>query len=501
MEEPTLLPKRKTKAKRKSITLPENEETSMGYTNIGEPEEEISMGFQQNNFTMQLDQVDEYNFTSDPMDDNLTHNHHQADDNDITLFDLFQPKTDTHGQFERFEEGDEGTQVNFTLEEHTQIPTTPIPSPARQDGPQRAEGTQEQHPEHQLHQQFNRNEEARDQHRQGPVKRKTRKAKGIIIDEEQTVISNHVYHSWLHDTSDLVSRRGRNKRGRTNILSTLKISKLMELPSTVLMDDMFVKGCQEIAYPEPLLELWKENTQPHHDSPSVRTSQPQPPEPSLQERVQSDYPKDYPFEDLLSGVGSPSHAVKIELQRTGMINKVTPVGISQFVAPGNSGDAVRYTGSSASGDGVPSSNLEVNIGMVGSNKNILPSNSRNSGSSLEPVVEVFQQADIDFKLSRLQRRNLAPDQEFLVETQLTMDTPANDPPDIMTENIRKHMKTHFETPGAPQAESLNNLATGLNRKGAAQLFYQTCVLASQGFLKVEQKVPFGDILVSKGAKM
>ena len=36
------------------------------------------------------------------------------------------------------------------------------------------------------------------------------------------------------------------------------------------------------------------------------------------------------------------------------------------------------------------------------------------------------------------------------------------------------MKTHFETPGAPQVESLDNLAAGLNRKGAAQLFFQTC---------------------------
>jgi cohesin complex subunit SCC1 len=36
------------------------------------------------------------------------------------------------------------------------------------------------------------------------------------------------------------------------------------------------------------------------------------------------------------------------------------------------------------------------------------------------------------------------------------------------------MKTHFETPGAPQVESLNNLAAGMNTKAAALLFYQTC---------------------------
>ena len=57
-------------------------------------------------------------------------------------------------------------------------------------------------------------------------------------------------------------------QGRANILSTLKIAKFMELPSTVLLDDMFVKGNQEIPYPAPLLDLWKKSTQPLHDSPS-----------------------------------------------------------------------------------------------------------------------------------------------------------------------------------------------------------------------------------------
>ena len=42
---------------------------------------------------------------------------------------------------DRFEEGDEGTQLNFTLEEHIQIPITLIPSLARQDGPQRGQST------------------------------------------------------------------------------------------------------------------------------------------------------------------------------------------------------------------------------------------------------------------------------------------------------------------------------------------------------------------------
>lgn len=62
------------------------------------------------------------------------------------------------------------------------------------------------------------------------------------------------------------------------------------------------------------------------------------------------------------------------------------------------------------------------------------------------------------------------------------------------------MISHFEMPGAPNVESLNNLA-GLNRKAAAMLFYQTCVLATSDVLKVEQNRPYGDILISKGTRM
>lgn len=37
-----------------------------------------------------------------------------------------------------------------------------------------------------------------------------------------------------------------------------------------------------------------------------------------------------------------------------------------------------------------------------------------------------------------------------------------------------HIKAHFDAPGAPQVESLDILATGMTRKSAALLFYQTC---------------------------
>ncbi|KAH0454372.1 hypothetical protein IEQ34_016296 [Dendrobium chrysotoxum] len=98
------------------------------------------------------------------------------------------------------------------------------------------------------------------------------------------------------------------------------------------------------------------------------------------------------------------------------------------------------------------------------------------------------------------------------------------PFDKITESIRKQLKSHFDTPGNSQTESLNQLADGLTRKKAAQLFYHTCVIhntfkyvkyeqpeqtfycifpvmATMDYVKVEQLVPYGDISISRGTKM
>ncbi|XP_031274096.1 sister chromatid cohesion 1 protein 1-like [Pistacia vera] len=114
----------------------------------------------------------------------------------------------------------------------------------------------------------------------------------------------------------------------------------------------------------------------------------------------------------------------------------------------------------------------------------------------------FEYPEPDFNLSRLAENGSAPDPVFVetgpTQTQLPVINPALDK---ITDAIRMNIKTHFDAPGASKEESLNALAAGLNRKGAAMLFYQTCVLATRDYLKVEQKEPYGDISISKGAKM
>ncbi|KAJ4726918.1 sister chromatid cohesion 1 protein 1 [Melia azedarach] len=514
--DPTVLPKGKSQAKRETITLPENKEMdveqSLNYSNA------TTMEFQHTAyFAMRLDNVDDSFIHKDFVEEDPSQNFHQADAENITLFerfDMYQANDDMYNRFERFDIDEEGeTQPNFTSGDHSQIPTF-IPSPPPQDEPQRAEEIHEQHPEQQVNQRSGESKEARqDQQRQGPLKRKTRRLRAPIMDYEQTMIPGHLYQSWLQDASDISSRRRKRKKANTNLLSTMKIGNLMEIPPVVLTDDFFTKGNGEIHYPAPLLKLWMKSTQPPHDSPFARTSPPQPPEPSFSSPLRY---------DICSGVRSRSLGVSIEKLRENVVNndKTTEDLMEEIranfinngfkgndangmVTPGNSADDVRSIPSSASGHGILSFSSEINSGR--SNQKRPRSSSRHSSSSLEPVAEEnpLQYPDPNFKLSRLSEKGSTPDPELLCETGPTpTQIPIiNAPLDKITDSIRTQMKAHFETPGGPKVESLNRLTAGMNRKSAAMLFYQTCVLASTDDIRVEQKVPFGDILISRGAKM
>ncbi|KAJ6350405.1 hypothetical protein OIU78_006553 [Salix suchowensis] len=383
--DPTVLPKGKSQARKEAVTLPENQETDMGeieqslnYSNAAT----TTMGFQETAyFTMRLDNVDEPYVNHDTGEGDASHHLHQADADNITLFerfDSYQVDTDAYNRFERFDiEGDEETQVNFTSADHMDIPTTLIPSPNEQGEAQRAEENQDHHPEFQVNQQSSECKRARqDQQKQRVIKRKTKRQAAITVDYEQTIIPGHVYQSWLQNASDIVSRRGRKRKARMGIMSTSKISNLMELPPTVLIDD---NGNREIYYPAPLLELWNKSTRPPHESPSERTSAPLPPEPSM-----SSLP-DRTFDDVHSGAGSQSLGTSIEKLRTNVPNMATPR---------NSADGVGSIPGSGSGHGIPPHYFEVNLGR--SNKKGPHSSSRHSGGCL--------------------RNGPTPDQELLVET-------------------------------------------------------------------------------------
>ncbi|MFS7961130.1 putative rad21/Rec8-like protein [Helianthus anomalus] len=278
--------------------------------------------------------------------------------------------------------------------------------------------------------------------RQKPSRKRARRVPSVIMDYEQTMIPGNMYQSWLQDASDLGSRRGRKRK---------------------------------------------------------------------------------PFEDHHSGVGSGSLGVSIEKQMPDVNNYEIPEIISTLmnnglnvsganggpvadadvaVTPANSDGGVKSM-SSGSGPGFVPEVSDTNSGR--SNKKRLFSSGRRSGSGLEPVAEefAFNQTDLNFKLAQLSENELSPE-KLIVDsgpTQTQKVPPPDQPMEQLTDCIRMQLKTHFDTPGCAQTESLNQLALGLDRKKAACLFYQTLVLATRDIIKVHQKEPYGNIVISRGAKM
>ncbi|PQP97726.1 sister chromatid cohesion 1 protein 1 [Prunus yedoensis var. nudiflora] len=502
--DPTVLPKGKSQARKEAVTLPENEDIDIeGMLNFSNG---ATTMFQQTSyFAMRLDSVDEQYVNNDAREEDPPQQFHQAD-------------AYLYSRLERFDiEGDEETQLNFTSGEHTQIHIPPSPP---RDEHQKADTIQDdQHPEQQVNQPEDCQEFRQVQERQGPIRRKTRRTQASAMDFEQTIIPGHLYQSWLQNSSDIVSRRGR-KRKRTDVMATMKIVNLMELPPIVLIGDLFTTASRDIYYPRPLLDLWMKSTRTPHASPSERTTPPLPPEPSSSTppgRQQYEDPVGYPFEDY-SGVGSQSLEPSIDKQRrhSGMTrgnsdpaqvvlegltanlenNGLGGTDANPMATPGNSDD-VRSIPSSASGQAIPS---EANSGR--SNRKRPYSASGHSSVRLEPVFEV-NHPDVNFELSRLHEHGPTSEPDFFVETGPTQtQKPINDQPlDKTTDSIRRLLKSHFDTAGAPQVESLDHLTAGRTRKEAAIFFYKTCVLATHDAIKVEQKVAYGEILISRGPKM
>ncbi|BAT81091.1 hypothetical protein VIGAN_03074700 [Vigna angularis var. angularis] len=504
--DPTLLPKTKSKAKKEAITLPGIRETnvadieqSLQFSNTG-----TTTGFQHNAyFTMRLDSVDEPFISSGAREEQDPSEFlHQADVENITLFErfeTFQANADPYNRFERFDiEGDDETQVNVTSGD--QIPTTLIPSPPHQDEPTRADMFEDLHPEQQDIQQPKEAMTPRQEpRRRGPNKRKRGHQLDIEMDYEQTIIPVHIYQHWLQNASDIVSRRGRKKQ-QTNVLSSTKIANLMKLPPVALSGDLFTAENNDIYYPAPILDLWIKSIQPPHDSPSERISAHQPPEPSFSSppgvHSSGDFMQ-FPSEDFDS---RPDYqAPPVEKQRKNVLMDELTASLlrghesTPHVSSMKAGDSAHSFPRPASEHG-PASHSDFDSGRF---KNKRYSSSANSSGGLEPLVE-----DVNFKLARLYEDGPTPDQELLVETGPTQtQVNINQPSDKITDSIQAHMKAHFDTPGAPPVESLHNLAAGMTRTSAAQLFYQICVLASRDALKVEQKVPYGEILFSRGLKM
>ncbi|KAI3986847.1 hypothetical protein MKX01_014548 [Papaver californicum] len=543
----TVLPKGKNQAKYEKVTMAKNDPATMDTAEI-EQSVNFSNHYNADNeagyFTMRLDCIDEPFTEEENARDPEDQKHHQADRDNIILFDPFetnQPELHLFNRFERFDiEGDEeDMNANFTSHEHSQIHTTLIPSPPPeipQPGPMEADDMKEEHPEpHNNQQAVERGDDVQqvqeDEVKPVIIKGNTRRKRMVQLAMDfKPIIGGAVYLCWLQNPSNLV---GRKKRAKS--ITRMKITQLMDLPPVALVMGLAGKHSTEIYYPKPLLDLYMRSIQirPPRDSPSGSTSAPQPPEPPFaNERVDGN-PEELPFEDLQigvrtrskqpsaekqmpnhpvhaedvqSGVGSHSKQPSIEkqMQMPNLDNFEFPVNEANMMfTPGHSGDNERSAPSSGSGNDFLNLEPEVQL-PSGSRKR---HSSRHSGGNLASVAEdkLWDIPEPDFKFRRFSENGFLHENEALVETG---PTPTQHPPadhdqpmDKITDTIRMHLKMHFETPGASQVESLDQLASGATRKKAAQLFYQTLVLATHAHLKVQQTVAFGEILISKGPKM
>ncbi|KAF6164868.1 hypothetical protein GIB67_017071 [Kingdonia uniflora] len=537
--DPTVLPKGKSEAKYEAVTLKDQEQEIEQSLHFSNATNTATVFHEQDFFSMRLDNFDEPFVNGDNRNEDLPQNYHQAEAANITLFDTFnqynyQADTSMFNRFERFDiEGFDEAQTTFSPQEFSRIPTL-IPSPPapqsprqadavqenlepqsnqhsddRQEGPQVADGYKEEAPQAQ-----------KDADRRVPRKRKAKRGTGqVIMDYEQTIIPGPTYQSWIQGASDLVSRRGRKKK-HMKPMSNMKIAHLMELPPVGLTCGLSGYGSKEIYYPAPLMNLWMKYSQlqPPHDSPSARLTSPPrpssssapPPRPVFDQEL-----PDFPAEKLHTGVGSQPKQVSVEKQVSMEKHMANPGNFefpvteaTMMVTPGNSetfGGNERSIPSSGSGNGFLQVELEVQRAPGRSNSKRLFSSSIQSGSGLAPVAEdiPWDLPEPSFKLRKLSESSPTHDPEILVETGPTQTQhPLVDlPMDKVTDAIRMHLKTHFDTPGAPQIESLDQLAFGLTRKKAAQLFYQTCVLATHDLVKVQQRVAYADILISRGPKM
>ncbi|XP_033137768.1 sister chromatid cohesion 1 protein 1 isoform X1 [Brassica rapa] len=520
--DPTLLPKGRTHARKEAVTLPDKDEADFGdfeQTRSQLPKFPNFMDFQQSYISMRLD---EPNVNDIPEQEDL----HQAAAENITLFEYhasYQTNTETYDRFERFDiEGDDETQLNFNPREGSQIPPTLIPSPPRHhDFPEGGNPTSPQRQEQQengrdafAEQTAEQNiPDREDQDVPRPTKRRARRTATSAMDCEQTIIAGNQYQSWLQDTSHILLR-GKKRKARGPASPSIEVTKRMKLPVTQLFEE-HVDG----SYPPQLMELWSKCTQP------LQTSTSETGRPDLsaehspgfgQERMQDHHQTDHHqgTETSFQNLGSPAERLRNVLaEKDGSIeglmarsrasaenNNQAAADIS--VTPLYSGDDVRSMPSTPSARGAASINIEINSNSRRLNRKRQHSSPRRG---LEPVAEdrTWEHRAYDFEFSMIPEKGFTADNEVLAETGPTQtQKPVTTHTDEkITDSIKSHLKTHFETPGAPQVESLNKLAIGMKRNAAAQLFYQSCVLATRGVIKVEQTQPYGDILIARGPNM
>ncbi|XP_066363689.1 sister chromatid cohesion 1 protein 1-like isoform X5 [Miscanthus floridulus] len=504
----TVLSKGKAQAKYEAVTLPEK---------IINMVVEQPMFFSETDGArfrgMQLEDLDEQYFNVNLDDDDFSHADqcHQAEAVNITLVDNFESglaETDVFNRFERFDIADDETTVNITPDEHPQVPSTLVPSPPRQEDPPQQE---EQYyaapsPVHEEPQQGGPEEQKMKQPPKASKRKACRELPQVIMDNNQMMIPGNIYQTWLKDASSLVSKR-RKVNSNFNFIRSTKISDLVDIPPAALISHD--NSPSELYYPKPLMQLWKDCTEVKSTKASSggqrSSSQEQQPKNSPPHEFPPQAGGEYEMEtgglpmDFTDGIEKLRANMSAEYDRA-----YDTLHSDHSVTPGSPGLSHR-SASSSGGSGRAFIPLDPEVQFPsgsGRSKRGRHSSARSLGN-LDTVEENFplEQEVMDFKMRRLS--DYAPTPDLLEETEPTQ-TPyerRSNPMDKVTETIMSHLKVHFDSPGAPQSESLSHLAHGMTKARAARLFYQATVLATCDYIKVTQLKPYGDILISRGSKM
>ncbi|URE02307.1 Sgf11 (transcriptional regulation protein) [Musa troglodytarum] len=364
-----------------------------------------------------MDDLEEHYINIDLRDDDLAANDHQAEPENITLFDTFGSgvaETDLYNHFERFDIGDDETHINFTPQEEPEFEAPLRPSLPHEDEIRSfthlrnllesffAAGN------HQTEEKEEQKANVEDVQRQQPVKRKAhRKPSHRIMDDKQLMIPGNIYQLWLQDTSDIVSKRGRTVmqclRAGNPIRST-KISHLMDLPPVALVSGLEMFPAK-VHYPAPLMELWRKCTEVNI-SPSGDKS------PPAQQREVTETVK--PLEEVQGEIGSNTLDDSIEKLRANLENLDFQgfddgFGIDHFVTPGSSGQSSKSMPSSGSGHAFMPLEPEIQLPSVRSKRK--QHSSSKSFRNLDPVEEELplRQDARGSKIRRLSETGPTPD--------------------------------------------------------------------------------------------
>ncbi|OQU78497.1 hypothetical protein SORBI_3009G245400 [Sorghum bicolor] len=467
---------------------------------------------------MRLEDLDEQYFNVNLGDDDFSHadHRHQAEAVNITLVDNFESgfaETDVFNRFERFDIADDETTVNISPDEHPKVPSTLVPSPPRQeDPPQQEEQYAAPFLVREEPQQGGPEEQKMKQQTPKASKRKARRElPQVIMDNNQMMIPGNIYQTWLKDASSLVSKR-RKVNSNFNFIRSTKISDLMDIPPVSLISHD--NSSSELYYPKPLMQLWKDCTEVKSTKVSSggqrSSSQEQQPRNSPPHEFPPQAGGEYEMEtgglpmDFTDGIEKLRANMSAEYDRA-----YDTLHSDHSVTPGSPGLS-RRSASSSGGSGQAFIPLDAEVQLPsgsGRSKRGRHSSARSLGN-LDTVEEDFplELEVMDVKMRRLS--DYAPTPDLLEETEPTQ-TPyerRSNPMDKVTEAIMSHLKLHFDSPGAPQSESLSHLAHGMTKARAARLFYQTTVLATFDYINVTQLKPhgeelYGDILISRGSKI